>query len=235
MRLLTNNIIENASIMTMTNPDSNYPIENLISSMLEDIVKASTGTTTMTFLFDGEQEVDVFFIGYHNASNIVITFKDAVDTVLDSFTLEYPDMSIKKYIAKLTDVRQIKVELTSSDGNVFVGNIAAGVYTQCYNVNKPLRILFEDSSVFEQVDGGQTVYRKGTKLRSMDITLSKNTQQQADKFEEAYDHVGKGKPFWFDRYEHTDVPAIFGYFSSNHTTEEIDTLTTIRFSFREAK
>lgn len=235
MRLLTKNILEDNSSITMTNFDANYPVERVYSNMLEEYVKASAASTTITITFAVEQRVDAIFFGYHNANNITFVFKDEADVILSTNSFDFPEQKAREYIDAITTVRKIEVTLVSSS-DVFIGNIAVGKYTQCYNVAKPFAISYSNTSKYEQTDGGQVLHRKGVRLASFDLILNKNTEEQYEEFAAAYDEALSGKTFWLDRNEDLQSrKPMFCFFDGDLGTIDNWEFIDINTSVREAR
>ena len=234
MRILVNNIIENNSSILMSNQDTNYPVENIYTNMLEEIAKSSSSSSTIVINFSEDQSIDSIFFGWHNANSVIFTFKNSSGSVLHTETFSTPKVYAKKYVAKMTDVRSIEVSITSSDGNIFIGNISLGLYTQIYNVKAPISVSHIDTSKFEQSNGGQALYREGITLESFNVNCFKLTDDQVADFKTAFSYVHKGKTFWMDRNEDLDTMT-WGFFNKDFNTSRIDTLTSLSFSFMEAR
>lgn len=233
MRILTRNILQKYTTLTMTNEDVNYSKDNFLNNMLEEYSKASSTSSTITLSFDKDVTVNSIFFGYHNASSIVFTFKDSIGSVLLTESFSTPDIYAKKYIEKITTIREIVIDLISTN-NVFIGNISCGEYTQLYNVALPITVEHKDTSVFSLTEGGQSLYRTGITLQSFNIDCVKITDDQVNSFETAYSYVHKGRTFWMDRNEDLDG-QLFGIFDSNYRTTRVNTLTNLSLSFTEAK
>jgi len=236
MRILTKNIIEDNSSIVMTNADANYPVEALYSNMLEEITQASAGSTLITVGFAADQSVDSIFLGYHNASSITVVLLDQVDVILHTEVFSFPLQRARKYITLLTNVRKIEITINSSAGNVFIGGVMCGKYTQCNNISSPFNIDYLNTSVFEQTDGGQVLFREGLRLAAFNIVLNKNTDAQHDTFVAAYDQVLSGKTFWLDRNEDRELRLpMFGFFNGDLSTSEGNEFIDITTSFKEAR
>ena len=219
----------------MTNADINFPVESLYSNYLEEIAQASGGATTITINFDTPQTMNSYFIGYHNLSNFIITLYDEFSAVLYTDTFTPDKQSIRKYITTVLNVARIELTLAASSA-VFLGSFSCGIFTQLYNIVVPFNIQYVNTSKFEQTDGGQVLHRVGRRLAAFDINLAKNTDEQAEAFEEAYDEVLSGKTFWLDRNEDLDSrQPMFVFFDGDLSTSDIDEFIDLTTSVREAK
>lgn len=236
MRVLTENLISESTILSMTNPDADYPVSQLYSNMLEEIIQAASSSSTITATFDSDQIVNSLFFGYHNMTSITVNFRNVSDSLLDSVIINYPEQSVKYYLTtQLTTVRKIEIIISSGD-IVFLGNFSCGVYTQLYNLEQPININYKITGKFEQTNGGQLLNRKGIRLANFNIILRKNTDEQHDTFFNAFDEVMLGKTFWLDRNE--DISSrlpIFGAFDIEPSTNEYNQFIDISTSFLEGR
>ena len=236
MRILTENLISESTTLIMTNPDADFPVEQLYSNMLEEIVQAATSSSTITASFDSDQTLNCLFFGYHNITSITVNFRNISDSIIDTYTLDYPAQMVRYYLtSQITGVRKIEIIITSG-AIVFLGNFSCGIYTQLYNVRQPININYKITSEFEQTNGGQSLNRTGIRLANFDINLGKNTDEEHDTFFEAFDKVMIGKTFWLDRNEDiaTRLPK-FGIFDAEPSTNENNQFIDIATSFLEAR
>ncbi|RLI54166.1 MAG: hypothetical protein DRP09_13775, partial [Candidatus Thorarchaeota archaeon] len=178
MRIMTKNIIEDNSTISMTNVYVNYPVENIYSNMLEEIAQSSSNSTVITINFTSDQSADSIFFGFHNASNITFVFKNSVGSTIGTETFVNPTVEDKLYFTKLTTIRAIEVTMTTGESTVFVGNISVGVYTQLYNIVLPMTVEHVDTSVFSQTNGAQFLYRTGVTVQSFNVDCDKITDAQ---------------------------------------------------------
>lgn len=235
MRIMTRNIVEENSSISMTNVDNNHPVNNIYSNMLEEYAASTTPNTLITISFASDMIANSIFFGYHNLTDVTIVFKNSIGATIGTVALTYPELNMKHYMDNLDTIRSIEVTIESGEASAFIGNFSCGVYTQLYSVGKPRRINYIDSTEFEQTTGGQSLYNIGTLLKSFDVNLNKNTEAQEISFMSAYMYVRKGKGFWLDRYEDIVLRSpLYGIFSSDIVTDEIDELTNINFTFTEA-
>jgi len=235
MRIMTRNIIEENSSISMTNADPNHPVERLYSNMLTEYAAPSGAISLITIAFAEDKIANSIFFGYHNLTDVDIVFKNSIGGTIGTVNLNYPELNMKYYMTELDTIRSIEITIETGEAIAFLGNFACGVYTQLGNVAKPRRVEYLDSTEFEQTTGGQSLYNLGTLVQSFNITLTKNTDTQLNAFIAAYMYVRKGKGYWLDRYEDIVLrsPA-YGIFSSNFSTEEVNDLTNINFTFTEA-
>jgi len=234
MRIMTRNVIEENSSIVMTNIDPNYPIENVYSNMLEEIMQSSDSNTVITVAFDIDKIIDSIFFGYHNASNVTFVFKNSAGSTLGTEIFAFPQIYDKEYITKLSTVRSIEITMSTSEQYLFIGNIACGKYTQMYNVRVPMTVEHVDSSIFSQTNGGQFLYRTGITLQSFNVDCDKITDEQVAEFEAAYSYVHKGKTWWIDRTEDQDNQMLCAFDANYHTTRR-STLTDLSFSIKESR
>lgn len=236
MRILTENLIAESTTLSMTNPDADFPITQLYSNMLEEIVQAATSSTTITATFDSDQTLNCLFFGYHNITSITINFKNISDSIINTYTLNYPSQMVRYYLpTQITGVRKIEIIILSGSV-VFIGNFSCGIYTQLYNLRQPINIIYKITSEFEQTNGGQSLHRSGIRLANFAINLGKNTDEQHDTFFEAFDRVMLGKTFWLDRNEDLASRAPkFGIFDVEPSTNEDNQFIDIFTSFLEAR
>ncbi len=234
MRIMTRNVIEENTSITMTNEDVNYPIEALYSNILEEIVQASGNNTLFTISFDEDKIIDSIFFGFHNASNVTFVFKDSGGGILDTVVFTNPEVNAKEYITQLTIVRSIEVTLTTGETYLLIGNISCGQYTQLHNIRLPMLVEHIDTSIFAQTNGAQFLYRTGITVQSFNVDCDKITDSWFDNFKDAYAYVHKGKTWWMDRTEEQDK-QIFGAFDANYHSTRVNTLTDLSFSFKEGR
>lgn len=237
MRILTRNLLEEADTLTMTNPNADYPVEQIYSNILEEMVLATDITTTITATYTSDQIVDCIFYGYLNFYNIVIVLRDATNDIIETINQNWPEQRGRLYTTQQrTNVRKIEIILYNSGANVFIGSVSVGAYTQLYNVLKPTRTKYKTTSKFEQTYGGQVLNRKGRRFANFDILMSQISEEYHDIFITAYDYVLTGKTFWLDRHEDliTRFP-IFGIFDTEIQTSEQNERYDITISFLEAR
>lgn len=236
MRIMTNNIIQQNSAISMTNQDTNYPIENLYSNMLEEILQASDNTTTITVTLDEDFVVNSIFFGYHNVTSMTVVLKTAADATIDTIVFSSPEQFTALYVTERTNVAKLVITLTTTAIYVFMGNLSIGDYIQLHNVVVPFTVEHRDTSIFSQTDGGQVLFKTGITLQSFNVDCDKLSDETLLEFKEAYAFVHKGKCFWLDRYEDilTDEP-VYGMFDASYHTTRKHTLTDLSFSFTEAK
>jgi hypothetical protein len=236
MRILTDNIIANNTSISMTNRDPDYDIDNLYSNMLEEIVQSTGSTSTITVNYDSDQTVDSIFFGYHNLNSLVVNFRDVGDSLIDTYTFNFPEQMVRQYISTaLTGIRKIEIIITAGT-IVFLGNFSCGSYTQLYKVQTPINIDYNITGKFEQTHGGQFLNRLGRRLGNMDINLRKNTDEQHDAFFDAFDEVMLGKTFWLDRNEDLSTrQPMFGAFTQQPSTSENNEFIDITTSFSEGR
>ena len=231
---MTRNIVEENSSLSMTNPDTNYPVENIHSNILEEIAQASSSSTIITVSFDEDKSANSVFFGYHNVSNAIFVFKDSGGVTLDTVSFSFPNENAKKYFTELDNIRIIEATLITSESIVYIGGIDCGMYTEIYNVMLPISVEHMDSSLYSQTSGGHFLYRAGFVLQSFAVECHKISDTELEEFQSAWAYVHKGKTFWMDRTEEQEK-QIFGAFDSNYVTTRIDELSELKFSFKEAK
>ncbi len=234
MRIATRNIIAENSSIVMTNTDPNYPVENVYSNMLEEVMQAAGNTTVITVSFNTDQVVDVIFFGFHNASTATFVFKDIGGSTLDTIVFTTPQVYAKDYINKLDTVRSIEITLSTSEAYLLIGNLFCGEYTQLHNMRLPMTVEHVDTSVFGQTYGGQFLYRTGITLQSFNVDCDKLPDDKLAEFELAYSKVHKGKTWWMDRNEELDT-QIFVAFDANYHTTRRNELTDLSFSIKESR
>jgi hypothetical protein len=234
MRILTRNVIEENSSISMTNSDVSYPVANVYSNMLEEIAQSAGNNTDITINFSTDKTIDSIFFGYHNASSAIFVFKNSTGTTLDTIPFSFPNTNAKQYIDELTTVRSIEVSLVTTETNLYIGNIACGKYTEIYHVMLPITVEHMDSSLYSQTSAGQFLTRQGFILQSFAVECHKLTDEELAEFQAAFLYVHKGKTFWMDRTEDTEH-QLFGAFDSNYLTTRIDELSELKFTFKEGK
>ena len=98
MRILTENLISENTTLAMTNPDADDPGSQLYSNMLEEIIQAATSSSLITATFDSDQTIDCLFFGYHNMTTITVNFKNVSDSIIATYTLNYPAQMVRYYL-----------------------------------------------------------------------------------------------------------------------------------------
>ncbi len=221
--------------LSMTNLDPNYTAESLASNMLEDIVQSTGNTSLITANFENDKTIDAIFLGYHNLSVINFVFKDSASAVIATKSIAFPSPNHREYITSMNNVRYVEITIFSST-IVFVGNISLATYTDIPNVVLPMRVSHPNTTLFDQTEGAQFLFRSGVSLKEFDVNCKGTTQNAFDAFVAAFNRVSLGQTWWMDRFEETTSrDPIFGAFTAGYTDSEVNTLVDFNFPFKEAR
>jgi len=197
MRVLFNNLIYDATL-TATYADGNYPVTNLIASAVKKIYKSTEVSDMITIIFDDAQTIDSCFVGYTNATNIVLSLYDS-DSNLQYSTYISTD-KLGKVFTPVGCVSYATLTFTSSD-TLYVGTIGIG---ESYTMPDPDDGIVAkpiDNSTREFSTGGQLFINRVPIRKTFDTTISNILVDDYNAIFALWANLEH--PVWVDVYEET--------------------------------
>jgi len=210
MRILFNNIFENASFLA-TNESLNYPVVNLAHPFLRKRFQSTSTSSEVTASFTSDQIMSCLFYGFHNFSSMTVVFKNSGGSTLLTLNITSPDDIGVEYFTTLTTVRSVVFTVTGAIG-FYLGGVGGGA---CYSMPDPLAPYSPgdaDNSDFVETPDGQTLQNFVTPLLEYEFGFRDQSGAVYKEIKTNYRSVGGGKPLFIDLYEENrdKEPPIYG-------------------------
>lgn len=202
MKALFDNKILN-SIITSVDASNNFPVDNLKSIYLHQKFQSIDTSDIITIVFNGNIDVDCFFFGYSNMSNMGVSFYDELDVLVGQLDFTSIDTDVESsYFDSTISVKKIIIELeNTSSESVYLGGLAVGL-TESFNL--PLAKWtddFDDKSIVSESQSGQILQQYIKPFRKYDFTFPVNTRVEVNKVTMQYQQYGVGFHLWVDPFE----------------------------------
>ena len=212
MRILYDNVIKNNSNISVTNENSNFPIENIYHEFLENAFYADTYESDVIITLDQDYDIDCFAYGYHNLeSSIDINFKNVFNVSLgiENITPETGE-NIVYFSPSYEDVRTIEISLTCLSGILYVGCLSFGEYLDPGNFTQGIDGNLNIRGDSFTSPNGQSSGNRYRNLPEYPISILNITNDVKNEIKTYLDYVGNSKPHFIDFY--SDAHEYFNVF-----------------------
>lgn len=201
MRALLVNAIERATVSSL-NGSLNYPGEAIYHPFLRKKFKSLFNADTLTIDLEEVSAVNSFFMGFHNVTAGSVTFFDEnLDPIGDVLDLTDALDIFTAYFDEI-EVRRIVIDIETTESQVFIGGVGAGVYLQFPEfILAGYDFAVDDGTTITSSSGGQTSRNKGAALRSRAFVWPALTKVQFDALNGPVLAHGIGKSAFWDLFE----------------------------------
>lgn len=210
------------SILTVTNEDSNYPIENIYDTRLSKIYRSLT--TEIRILFDAglgyTLTPDSVTINAHNISDtatIRIEGNDSDSWGSPSFSQEitYNELCMLEFFTA-SAYRYWSIYIddpTNADGYIQIGHSFLGNYLSIdMPIGNDFSFFIRENSKKSTSPTGQVYgHNSGVWLKGYNLKLDWITNAEKDSLLAMYDYIRNFKPFYFiiDENYTDDMPVLY--------------------------
>jgi hypothetical protein len=195
--LFDGKIRTNASAVTMTNPDDNYPASNLLDIVLAVRAQAVGANTVITITLDDDYDVSSFFYALHNLNTFSVEFKNSVGGSLGTVNVTNITSTGAEYFTTKSAVRSVELTLAAAAGNVYLGGFEVGEPLRIRNMFNEWPLGLNDRSRFRKSDGGYVTCDNITPLKIREFEFRELLKAEVEEELEQYIISGK-KPVFID-------------------------------------
>lgn len=250
MRILACNKLQNYSVISATNEDANYPIENIFHYYLGKIFKTTADTTIIDVDFTANQIMDCFFLAYTNlgvGSTVQVQFYTAAGgggallLTLALVTTSY--YVLKSFFTQLTTVKSVIITITNATAATafYFGTVWTGLSTLLPDVESRNKAGFTGALKGTKSTNGQISGQSHALLDTVGFTFRIiETQVMLDAIKTYYETVNASVPHFIAPYENIDRFSLYcniintnlDYINQNDTNYKYKNL---EITYEEAK
>jgi hypothetical protein len=231
MKLAYDNALVTATL-SEPNENANYPLENLFHKWKRRVYKSTATTTTITAVLDHTQDITCIGIAYHNLTSCSVKFYNALDALLDTWTVDVSE-DIDMVYGDAQEVAKIEF-LVESIVPIYIGSLFAGEslsFSKSADQDMPLN----SSDVVTSSSDQQASGRQGTVYRSGNVSIPLLTSTERKSLESAFLDRGLILPLYLDLWDnsHADFLPLYGRFASSLSISHLQEGDTVSFDFQE--
>lgn len=231
MKLAYDNALVTATL-SEPNENANYPLTNLYHKWKRRVYKSTATSTTITAVLDHTQDITCIGIAYHNLTSCSVKFYDALDALLDTWTVDVSN-DIDMVYGDAQEVAKIEF-LVESIVPIYIGSLFAGEnlsFSKSADQDMPLN----SSDVVTSSSDQQASGRQGTVYRSGNVSIPLLTSTERKSLESAFIDRGLILPFYLDLWDnsHADFLPLYGRFASSLSISHLQEGDTVSFDFQE--
>jgi hypothetical protein len=231
MKLAYDNALVTATL-SEPNENANYPLENLFHKWKRRVYKSTATSTTITAVLDHTQDINCIGIAYHNLTSCSVKFYNALDALLDTWTVDVSE-DIDMVYGDAQDVAKIEF-LVESIVPIYIGSLFAGEAITFYK-SADQDMPLNSSDVVTSSSDQQASGRQGTVYRSGNVSIPLLTSTERKSLESAFIDRGLILPFYLDLWDnsHADFLPLYGRFASSLSISHLQEGDTVSFDFQE--
>ncbi len=232
MRIAYDNLIKTATC-SATNENANYPIENIYSAWRKQVFKSTSRTSTITINFSEASTLTCIALSYHNLDLCTISVINSEGTTLGELTLD-TDYETTSAYCDYSDVLSLEIYAHSYDDILQIGVLFGGdsIYTTAES-DQEIPLTSSDSPVFS--NDYQVAGRKGSTVRTAEITIPLLTYTERKEIEECYKECGLTTPFFLDLWDssHDSFEPLYCVFTDDLTVTHYHKYDEITMTIQE--
>jgi hypothetical protein len=201
MKILFDNVLL-AATLAAGSASANYPVENLVHRFLKKRYQHTAAVfDTVTITLDSSTDINYFFAGYSNASQIVVRLYSSAPALLktDTITSIGDDTKSIKY-DQTYSVKTIEIDVYGGVGG-YLGGVGAGVIEDFKNPLSPWEEPYQDNTKINSSDEGQTTRNKRRPLKLYSWVFKDLTRSECNEKREIYLNNSIGAIVWLDPFE----------------------------------
>ena len=238
MKILFDNKILDATL-SANNASANYPVDNLIHRFLKKRYQHTAASfDTVTVTFSALTDIDYFFAGYTNSTQLVVRLYDSTPTLLktDTITTGLCDGVVSIKYDQTYSVETIEIDIYGGSGT-YLGGIAAGVVENFKDPTSPWEEPYLDNTRRNSSDSGQVSRNQIKPLRVNNWIFRELTRDEANDKEELYLDYSVGAIVWIDPFEddNTFMEPYYATIQDAPRTNKNGRRYDQQWSFREAR
>jgi hypothetical protein len=231
MKLAYDNALVIATL-SEPNENANYPLKNLYHKWKRRVYQSTATNTTITAVLDHTQDITCIGIAYHNLTSCSVKFYNALDVLLDTWTVDVSE-DIDMVYGDVQEVSKIEF-LIESIVPIYIGSLFAGEslsFSKSADQDMPLN----SSDVVTSSSDQQASGRQGTVYRSGNVSIPLLTSTERKSLESAFIDRGLILPFYLDLWDnsHADFLPLYGRFASSLSISHLQEGDTVSFDFQE--
>lgn len=231
MKLAYENALVNATL-TDANENANYPLENLYHKWKRRVYQSTASSTTITATLEHTQDITCIGIAYHNLTSCSVKFYDALDVLLDTWTIDVSN-DIDMVYGDVQEVAKIEF-IVASVSTIYIGTLFAGEalsFSKSADQDMPLN----SSDVVTSSSDQQASGRQGSTFRSGSVSIPLLTSLERKSLETVFKDRGLILPFYLDLWDnsHSDFLPLYGRFASSLSISHFQEGDTVSFDFQE--
>lgn len=231
MKLAYDNALVTATLAE-PNENANYPLENLYHKWKRRVYQSTASSTTITATLEHTQDITCIGIAYHNLTSCSVKFYDALDALLDTWTIDVSN-DIDMVYGDVQEVAKIEF-LIASVSTIYIGTLFAGEalsFSKSADQDMPLN----SSDVVTSSSDQQASGRQGSTFRSGSVSIPLLTSIERKSLEDVFYNRGLILPFFLDLWDnsHSDFLPLYGRFTSPLQVSHFQEGDTVSFDFQE--
>ena len=236
MRILFDNILLDATF-SAGEASANYPVTNLAHQFLRKRYQHTASSyDTVTITLDSATDIDCFFAGYSNSTQLVVRFYDALDALLLTETLVVDSGTNSFYKNQTYSVKKIEIDVYGASGT-YLGGVGAGVCEVFPNPMSPWEEPFIDNSRVTSSDYGQTLNDQIEPIRRYAWMFRDSTRDGVNDLRDLYKLYPMGSRIWIDPFEdnHDYMEPFYGVVENTPFTPKNGRRFDMEWYFKEAR
>ena len=196
MKILFNNVLLDGTF-SAGNASPNYPVDNLKHEFLHKRYQHLESVyDTVTITLDTAQDINYFFAGYTNASQLVVRLYSSVPALLSTDTLLSVGTGTKAInYGQTYSVKTIEIDVYGSTGT-YLGGVGAGVVEDFGDPVSEWTEPWIDNTILSGSTTGQKLRNLVKPLRTYNWEFRELTRALANYFNTVYDDYGLGAIVW---------------------------------------
>lgn len=237
MRILFENVLLDASLSAGSASD-NYPVTNLIDRFLKKRYQHTAAVyDTVTITLSTSTDIDYFFAGYSNSSQIVVRLYNAAAALLSTDTITSIGAGTKSIdYGQTYSVKSIQIDVYGASGT-YLGGVAAGVAETFVDPVASWSEPWEDNTSVSGSPVGQSLRNKRDALRLYTWNFRELTRAVANSYRLLYYTYGLGAIVWIDAFESAEdfIEPMYSILNSAPTAVKNGRRYDMEWSFKEAR
>lgn len=236
MRILFTNLAKTATITTDT-PNGNYPVTNLVHSVLRKRYQGASTIPLVTITFAATSSINCFFYGYHNLQGLELRLYDSGDTLLQYVSGLAEVKTGAAYFDTVDNVAYATLQLAVPVQPAYLGGIGLGEYYQVGRPNADFQEGFIDNSVKVSSPTGQVQQTRVEPIGSDNYQVSGMLRAEYIALIEQINAVGQGAPLWIDVFylNHSYKSPMYGTFYNVAQAIKSGKYFALPFELREVR
>lgn len=212
MKLLFDGLLENSTLSSQY-PSSSYPLANLQDSFLTRRYQSSRDADVIQMIFEAQSDVDCFFWGYTNATQIVFELYDYDNVKLYEQTIDNPESGVDSiYFDTVEDASYALITIYYDSIGVYIGRCDCGPVSTFPDPLEDFNNNYSDATVSNKSPNGQTSFDRAEPLRTHNFEFKGIDPEWMQEIETEYVDFGIGRPLFIDPFDrnHAFMMPLFG-------------------------
>lgn len=236
MRMLCNDIIQNAETIRSTLPSSLAPPENLKYKIIARKYKGISDYDTIVIPWSEDQSINCFFYSMNNFDTFQVVLKDSGGSTLSTINVSNIEYTGVEYFTTVTGVRSMELNITTLESNIYLGIFRAGMYYETSDFISSYKLPLKDNSLLRKTSYGYSFNNKITPLKIREFTFREIRKTEADEILEQYIYSGKDPIFIDPTHDnHEFLEIIYGNLQEPPSPAKTDRRYPYKLRIEEAR